>query len=211
MIASARSVSSPPLGALSLQQRASSSGKLPFSFLRGSTLSSSSFKCECLVDKNHHQSAASSKAEALLQKKLTDALLEKAGHVHQIVLLTDGEDHISCRLEWPPLTVIFQISSYPVIQVSEVPKSSLVRYVDEVCAESEEWTDRLRNAGYQGIKQSVWVVQGIDLMAETKLKRVLANVSSLTMQGQQYGRLLQMEWLPVSCLPQNSYGCPMIS
>ncbi|KAI5078247.1 hypothetical protein GOP47_0005918 [Adiantum capillus-veneris] len=175
----ARVFSSPHgwLGALSLQQRASLFWKSPSS--RSYTLSSSSILC----DKNHHQSAASFKAEAFIEEKLTDALSEKARSVRQIVLLTDGEDHISCGLQWPPLTVIFQVSSYPGFQVSEVPKSSLVRNVDVECAESEELTDRLRNAGYQGNKPSVWVVQGINLEAETKLRRVLANVSSLIMQG----------------------------
>lgn len=183
MISSAP-VSCPPhawRGNLSLKQQAFSLCKRSLSSFGGSNLTSS-FRCECLLDGDHHQSALASKAEAFIEHNLTGALSGKAGSVRQIVLLTDGEDLVPCRLQWPPLSLIFQVSSRPVIQVLEVPKSCLVRYI---YGELEEWgwTDGLRNVGYQGTKPSAWLIQGLNLEAETKFQRILANISGLMMQG----------------------------
>lgn len=128
-------------------------------------------------------------ATRFIDDKLIDAVSQKDGILRQIVLVTDGVDHRPYRLPWPPATLIFHVSSCPNIQVEKeekVPKSCLVRYIYAELGESagsEEWTERLRSAGYQGDRPSIWAMQGISFLGLSELQKILENVGSLAMKG----------------------------
>ncbi|KAH7276306.1 hypothetical protein KP509_39G001900 [Ceratopteris richardii] len=158
---------------------------------------------------SHDQYAVASKVETFLEEKLNDALTEKPGNIHQIVLLTDSEDLTPYQLQCPPFTVIFHVSMYPTTRALEVPKSCLVRYVYgelERCVGSEGWTDKLQRVGYQGNKPSIWLLQGLNFNAENKFRETIENISGQIMKG---SLLIGGLNANIGGLSESSYVCQM--
>lgn len=133
-----------------------------------------------------------SNQHCLATKFIDDKLLSTINNMDgpkQVVLFTDGIDTRPYRLGWPNSTLVFDISPESVFrnaaQVLEcvgakIPRGSLYLHVPW---ESSEITAALHDRGFNGSRQSIWVLQGLPLTNLECFEEILFLVSSLAMNG----------------------------
>ncbi|KAJ4849283.1 hypothetical protein Tsubulata_021556 [Turnera subulata] len=128
----------------------------------------------------------------LATKFIDDKLLRTVNHIDglkQVVLFTDGMDTRPYRLNWPTSTIIFDVSPERVFKVSaeklqgvgaKIPRSCLYIHVP---LESSNIQQSLRNKGFNGLRPSIWAIQGSPVMTLASFEELLFSISSLAMNG----------------------------
>lgn len=138
------------------------------------------------IDVEHH-----SNHHCLTTKFIDDKLLNTVNKMEgpkQVVLFTDGMDTRPYRLGWPTSTLIFDISPDSVFinaaQILEgvgakVPRGGLYLHVPW---EFSDIAAALHSKGFNGSRESIWVLQGLPTNLEG-VKEILSIVSALAMNG----------------------------
>ncbi|KAF5731440.1 hypothetical protein HS088_TW18G00117 [Tripterygium wilfordii] len=125
-------------------------------------------------------------------KFIDDKLLRAVNHIDglkQVVLFTDGMDTRPYRLNWPPSTIIFDISPERVFKLSaeklqgvgaKIPRNCLFFHIP---LESPDLLHSLHAKGFNGNRPSIWAIQGLPVMTLASFEEILCIVSSLAMHG----------------------------
>ncbi|KAL9154285.1 hypothetical protein ABFS82_10G104800 [Erythranthe guttata] len=128
----------------------------------------------------------------LATKFIDDKLLstiDKIDGLRQVVLLTDGMDTRPYRINWPPSTIIFDVSPDITFRRStqnlqdvgaKIRRSCLLLHVRSETSDIEQV---LCSKGYNGARPSFWVFQGLPLQTLGNFKDILRLVSNLALKG----------------------------
>ncbi|PON55308.1 Leucine carboxyl methyltransferase [Trema orientale] len=125
-------------------------------------------------------------------KFIDDKLLRYVNQIDglkQVVLLTDGMDTRPYRLSWPTSTMIFDISPDKIFNTAaqklegngaKIPKGCFFRHIP---LESSNVQQTLQAKGFNGIRPSVWAIQGLPVMTLSSFEKILVVVSGLAANG----------------------------
>ncbi|KAI3930278.1 hypothetical protein MKW92_033855 [Papaver armeniacum] len=140
------------------------------------------------VQRDIDQYSSSASHYCLATKFIDDVLLHtmtKEDELRQVVLFTDGMDTRPYRLQWPISTVMFDVSTEQVYVTAsqklkdvgaKVPRRCLLVHVPSNSSDTEEI---LYRKGFDGIRPSIWALQGIPMMTLEKFKEILVLVGNL--------------------------------
>ncbi|CAD6220481.1 unnamed protein product [Miscanthus lutarioriparius] len=116
-------------------------------------------------------------------------LINNSEDIRQVVLLTDGMDTRPYRLNWPRLSVIYDVSPGKVFTAATKQLRGTGAKVSRNCVllhtslESHDLQAGLRKNGFNGNRLSLWVLQGLPLSTTTSLENLLLVISNLAMKG----------------------------
>lgn len=116
-------------------------------------------------------------------------LINNSEDIRQIVLLTDGMDTRPYRLNWPRLSVIYDVSPGEVFTAATQQLRGTGAKVSRNCVllhtplESHDIQACLSKNGFNGNRISLWVLQGLPLSTTTSLEHLLLLISNLAMKG----------------------------
>ncbi|KAL5677300.1 hypothetical protein ACJX0J_013431, partial [Zea mays] len=116
-------------------------------------------------------------------------LINNSEDIRQIVLLTDGMDTRPYRLNWPRLSVIYDVSPGEVFTAATQQLRGTGAKVSQNCVllhtplESHDIQACLSKNGFNGNRISLWVLQGLPLSTTTSLEHLLLLISNLAMKG----------------------------
>nr|PNR28380.1 hypothetical protein PHYPA_028972 [Physcomitrium patens] len=133
-------------------------------------------------------------ATSFIDERLLEAVKDdQATPVRQIVLLTDGMDTRPYRLPWPPASMIFDVSPNTTFNIAverleavgaRIRRGCMFRHVSVDLSDDGDWKDeslerKLVSVGYQGIRPSVWAMQGLQTLTAEGLYVILRCIGSL--------------------------------
>ncbi|KAF3330784.1 S-adenosyl-L-methionine-dependent methyltransferase [Carex littledalei] len=116
-------------------------------------------------------------------------LLSTSDQFRQIVLLSDGMDTRPYRLNWPRLSVVYDLSPERVFELGTKRLKVIGTKTSRNCLlfhcpmDSRNLQETLCTNGFNGNQPSLWVFQGLPLANSINFEELLLLISSLAMKG----------------------------
>ncbi|KAJ1686008.1 hypothetical protein LUZ63_017398 [Rhynchospora breviuscula] len=116
-------------------------------------------------------------------------LLSTSDQFRQIVLLSDGMDTRPYRLNWPRLSVLYNLSPDRVFALGTKRLQGIGAKTSRNCLlfnfpnDSRNLQETLCKNGFNGNQPSLWVLQGLPLPYLISFEELLLLISSLAMKG----------------------------
>ncbi|KAJ3703835.1 hypothetical protein LUZ61_007540 [Rhynchospora tenuis] len=115
--------------------------------------------------------------------------LSTSDQFRQIVLLSDGMDTRPYRLNWPRLSIIYDLSPERVFALGTKRLQVIGAKTSRSCLlfhfpnDSRNLQETLCKNGFNGNQPSLWVLQGLPLPYSISFEELLLLISSLAMKG----------------------------
>lgn len=116
-----------------------------------------------------------------------EALLKVVPPIQQVVILAAGLDARAYRLPWPDGTTVFELDQPAVIAAKTAALADDQPRARRVAAGTDlttDWTDTLRDNGFNSDTPTVWLLEGLlQYLDESAVRTVFSRVDAMSVAG----------------------------